>query len=494
MGTSLPSSNRSLPYVLVLTSLALAFLWQPLTSTLAQNSPTLVDPNLRVRPVISGLDQPTTMAFLGPDEFLILEKATGQVKHVVNGAVVGTALDLDVNSNSERGLLGIALHPDFPTDPGVYLYWTESTTGADSTAALNVDVLGNRVDRFEWDETTRTLTHDLDIIRLRALQNDAGTTRGNHDGGVLRFGPDGKLYIVIGDVGRRGWMQNLPCGPTDPDNCPGTVVTDDPFGGPQPDDEHLTGVILRLNDDGSTPTDNPFFGAGGAFTGEVAANIRKVFAYGVRNTFGMDFDPESGHLWLEQNGDDSYTELELILPGTNSGWIQIMGPVSRVADFKAIETSAQFDGLQQARWPPQFIADTPSEALSRLFMLPGAVFSDPEFAWRFEIAPAAIGFLSGRALGPQYDGDLFMGAAREFLENGHLFRFNLTGNRRQIAVDDPRIEDRVADNVTKNEITESETLLFGRNFGVGTDIRTGPNGNLFVVSLSHGTVYEIFRR
>ena len=87
-----------------------------------------------------------------------------------------------------------------------------------------------------------------------------------------------------------------------------------------------------------------------------------------------------------------------------------------------------------------------------------------------------------------------MGAAREFLENGHLFRFNLTGNRLRIAVDDPRLDDRVADNVTKNEITESETLLFGRNFGVGTDIRTGPNGNLFVVSLTRGAVFEIFRR
>jgi aldose sugar dehydrogenase len=77
---------------------------------------------------------------------------------------------------------------------------------------------------------------------------------------------------------------------------------------------------------------------------------------------------------------------------------------------------------------------------------------------------------------------------------GHLFRFNLTGNRRGIAVDDPGLQDRVADNSAKNDITESETLLFGTDFGVGTDIETGPNGNLFVVSLSRGAVYEIFRR
>jgi hypothetical protein len=75
-----------------------------------------------------------------------------------------------------------------------------------------------------------------------------------------------------------------------------------------------------------------------------------------------------------------------------------------------------------------------------------------------------------------------------------LFRFNLTGNRRAIGVDDPRLEDRVADNLAKFDITESESLLFGTNFGVSTDIQTGPNGHLFVVSLSNGEIYEIFRQ
>jgi aldose sugar dehydrogenase len=86
-----------------------------------------------------------------------------------------------------------------------------------------------------------------------------------------------------------------------------------------------------------------------------------------------------------------------------------------------------------------------------------------------------------------------MAAARPFLEGGHLFRFILSGDRREIVVDDPRIGDRVADNRTKWEITESQTLLAGRNFGVGTHIETGPNGDVFVVSLSNGAVYEIFR-
>jgi glucose/arabinose dehydrogenase len=175
----------------------------------------------------------------------------------------------------------------------------------------------------------------------------------------------------------------------------------------------------------------------------------------------------------------------------NGGWVQIMGPVERIAQYKEIETSPRFFGLQQVRWPPTNIADTPEEALSRLFMLPGAQYRDPEFSWKFEVAPAGIGFLNSRALGPQYRGDLFVGAARPTLEGGHVFHFNLTGNRQKIAVDDPRLEDRVADNNDKFDITESESLLFGTDFGIGTDIRTGPNGNLFIVSLTHGAVYEI---
>lgn len=458
----------------------------------AQGSgPTMLDPNLNVRTVVSGLTNPTSMAFLGPSDFFVLEKDTGRVLRATNGVIRSSILDLAVNFASERGLLGIALHPDFPFNPGVYLYWTQSTTGTDTNVLANTPLLGNRVDRFTWNGSS--LTHNRNIIMLRAFQADTGQPlRGNHNGGIVRFGPDRKLYILIGDNGRRGQLQNLPCGPTA--QCPGPVVPDDQFGGPEPDNAHLTGVILRLNDDGSAPADNPFFGAGAARGGEVGANIQKIFAYGLRNSFGMAFDPISGKLWAEENGDDSFTELNLVEPGFNSGWVQIQGPVERIAQFKAIETSPQFFGLQQIRWPPTNIANTPEEALSRLFMLPGSHFSDPEFSWKFEVAPAAIGFVPGRELGPQFEGDLFMGAARTLLAGGHLFHFNLTGNRRKIGVDDPRLEDRVADNLAKFEITESESLLIGRDFGIGADIQAGPNGNLYVVSLSNGAVYEIFRR
>jgi hypothetical protein len=319
--------------------------------------------------------------------------------------------------------------------------------------------------------------------------------RGNHDGGVLAFGPDGKLYIMFGDTGRRSQLQNLPSGPTL--TGLGPVVPDDQFGGPQPDNAHFTGVILRLNADGTTPIDNPFYDFGGTVGGEIGANIRKIFAYGVRNSFGMAFDPESGALWDQENGEDAFDELNLITPGMNSGWIQIIGPSSRIFEYRQIETTSthheDFPNLQQFRWGPERIAMTQAEALSRLFSIPGSQYREPEFSWKHVLAPAAIGFMSGRSLGPQYNGDLFVGFSVPEPLGGPLFHFNLTGNRRKIAVDDPRLADRVADNLTFHEMTESEELLIGVDFSIVTDIKTAPNGSLFVVVLDRGAVYEIFR-
>lgn len=448
----------------------------------AASTPTMLDDNLTSSTVIAGLDQPTSMTFIGMNDFFVLEKATGRVQRVVNGALHSTPLDLSVNNASERGLLGIALHPNFSQNGFVYLYWTESSTGSDTANIDQIPLLGNRVDRYVWNGTT--LTFDRNLIKLRALQQDAGQpSRGNHNGGVLRFGPDGKLYIIFGDNGRRGFLQNLP---------QGGPVPDDQFGGPEPDDAHLTGVILRLNDDGSTPNDNPFINAfPPTQTDQVSNNIRKVFAYGIRNSFGMDFDPQSGALWTQENGDDAFDEINRVTPGFNGGWIQTMGPVSRVDEFRSIEMTYGAGNLQQLRWPPSNTQTQPQQALLRMFMLPGAQYVDPEFSWKYAVAPSPIGFVKGRGLGPQFEGDLLVGASRTTLFNGFLFRFKLNADRQHFAVSDPRLADRVADNVDKFDQTESESLLIGKDFGITTDIQTGPNGNVFVVSLSNGAVYEI---
>jgi glucose/arabinose dehydrogenase len=419
------------------------------------------------------------MALFG-EGFFVLEKDTGKVKFVLNGAVQLTALDLAVNSASERGLLGIALHPNFAFNHYVYLYWTESSTGVDSTNLADVPLLGNRVDRYIWNGAT--LTFDRNLIKLRAYQADANQPlRGNHNGGILRFGPDGKLYILMGDNGRRGFLQNNQLGP----------VPDDQFGGPEPDNNHLTGFVLRLNDDGSTPADNPFYNASTNLTGEAAANIKKLYAYGVRNGFGLAFDPLSGNLWDQENGDDAYDEMNRITAGSNNGWIATMGPVSRVAEFKSIESTYGAGNLQQVRWPTSLIANTPAGALAQMYMLPGAHYNDPEFSWKYALAPSPLGFVQGRGIGPQFEGDMLVGAGRTFLAGGYLFRFKLTADRLHFSFSDSRLLDLVADNTDKFDITESETLLIGKDFGIATDIETGPNGNVFVVSNTNGAVYEI---
>jgi len=168
----------------------------------------------------------TTMAFIGHNDILVLQKSDGRVRRVINGALQsGEVLDVAVHSSSERGLLGIAVHPDFPTVPFIYLYYTESSIGADTSGASIPR--GNRVYRYIWNGSA--------LVSPELILDLPATPGPNHDGGAMTFGPDGKLYVVIGDLNRNGRLQNF-------------------SGGPSPDD---TGVIFRLNDDGSSPTKKP---------------------------------------------------------------------------------------------------------------------------------------------------------------------------------------------------------------------------------------------
>jgi two-component sensor histidine kinase len=172
---------------------------------------TVLDPNLEVTTYVGGLTQPIGIVFVGPDDALVLEKASGLVKRVLGGSVQSTpVLDLAVNSNSERGLLSLALHPNFPNTPHVYVRWTESSTGADSTVVSEVPLLGNRVDRFVWDGTS--LSFDRNLVQLRARQTGNvevpghpgivnANENGNHNGGQIMFGRDGYLYLCLGDGG-----------------------------------------------------------------------------------------------------------------------------------------------------------------------------------------------------------------------------------------------------------------------------------------------------
>ena len=379
-------------------------------------APTLRDSALSVTEVASGLSVPTTMAFIGVDDILVLQKNDGRVRRVIGGVLQPSpVLDVAVDGASERGLLGIALHPNFPATPQIYLYFTES--GATGDTSGTPTPIANRVYRYTWNGSTLsspTLILDLPV-----------TPGANHDGGIILFGLDGKLYVVIGDLNRNGQLQN-----------------NTSIGAPGPDD---TSVILRLNADGSVPGDNPFFAQGG--------NLAKYFAYGIRNSFGMAFDPVTSALWITENGPGDYDEINIVRPGFNSGWNKIHGPDSR--DVQNISDLVQF---------------------------PGSQYSDPEFSWLTTVGPTGIAFINSTALGGPYQNDAFVGD----INNGNLYRFNLNASRDGFVFTGAGLIDLVADNAG-----ELDETIIGTGFNGISDVKVGPDGKLYVVSLGDGKIYAI---
>ncbi|MDO8684579.1 MAG: PQQ-dependent sugar dehydrogenase, partial [Armatimonadota bacterium] len=245
----------------------------------------------------------------------------------------------------------------------------------------------------------------------------------NHDGGTMVFGPDGKLYVVIGELNRDGQLQNV-------------------SGGAAPDN---TGVIFRINDDGSAPSDNPFFALGG--------NLAKYFAYGIRNSFGLAFDPLTRALWDTENGPTNYDEINLVQPGFNSGWNRIMGPVSRDA-----------------------------EGTTDLVQFPGSQYADPKFSWFNTVGPTAIAFLNSNGLGPRYENDVFVGD----INNGRLYHFKPNAARNGFIFANAGLADLVADNGA-----ELQEVIVGTGFGGITDLKVGPDGLLYVLSFSLGKIFVL---
>jgi glucose/arabinose dehydrogenase len=375
---------------------------------------TLNDPKLHIRNVVPGLSQPTAMAFLGPGDILVLQKGDGRVLRVIDGVLQpGQVLDVAVDNASERGLLGIAVHPNFPSIPFIYLYFTQSSTSNDTSGSPAP--LANRVYRYVWNGNvlvSPTLILDLPV-----------TPGPNHNGGTMTFGPDGKLYIVIGELNRNGQLQNN-------------------SGGAAPDN---TGVIFRINDDGSAPSDNPFFSQGG--------NLAKYYAYGIRNSFGLAFDPLTGELWDTENGPTNYDEINLVQPGFNSGWNRVMGPASR--DL---------------------------EGTNDLVFFPGSHYADPKFSWFTTVAPTAIAFLDSARLGVDYRNDVFVGDSN----NGNLYHFPINATRDGFDLITPGLVDLVADNNT-----ELQEVILGTGFGGITDLKVGPDGLLYVLSFGLGKIFVV---
>jgi aldose sugar dehydrogenase len=378
------------------------------SSSPALAQPSINAPSLTAELVLDGLSSPTSIAFLDENNILLLEKE-GSVRLISNGQLQPEpVLQLaGVESNNERGLLGIEV-----LDDKVLLYVTES--GAQVQGVPTEGDVRNRVYSYAWDGTS--LTNPQLLVDL---PSGPGT---NHQGGKLKIGPDNQLYVIVGEMQREGQLQNIQ-------------------NGPPPDD---TGVILRVNPaDGSSSSGNPF-------STDPTSPLIKYYAYGIRNSFGIEFDPVTGQLWEAENGEDVFDEINLVQPGFNSGWKQVMGPI------------AANTGVSE----------------SSLVNMPGSQYADPVFSWSESRGVTDIEFFNSTAFGPNYENGIFVGD----ITTGTLFYFEPNADRTGIALEsDPLLSDLIAD--SDEEIS---SVTFGTGFTGITDIETSPDGNLYILTFDRG--------
>lgn len=372
----------------------------------------------------SDLSGPTAMEFSPTGQLWVLEQ-TGRVKLVRTGTgtdagTTHTALTLTVDSAGERGLLGIAFDPTYDgaganTDY-VYLYYTTPRTSASDPA-------NNRVSRFTVTgagTTTPTLGSELLLLDLPPEDEDNNpATDGdtNHNGGALHFGPDGKLYIAVGD-------HNYDITPQSADVAQ-TLTT--PFG-----------KMLRLNRDGTIPTDNPFFNT-------ATGNNRAIWALGLRNPYTFAFQPVTGRMFINDVGESTWEEINDGIAGSNYGW--------------AGSTSPLWEGFESP--PPSW-----------------ANYRDPIMAFDHSSA-------SGAPAGCAITGGVFSPASGSFPSAyaGKYFFADFCGNF--IRMFDPAAPGSVSNPDT--------SIAFASNVSTGSpvDLKVDAAGNLYY--LARGGTGEIYR-
>jgi glucose/arabinose dehydrogenase len=387
-----------------------------------EGGPMLHDDTLDVQLVADGLDSPTSMRFLDETTLLVLEKDKGQVRVLLDGKLLEEpAIQLEVATGPEQGLLGIEIwNGNNDTTSSVFLYLTESYHGKPR----------NVVYKYLYNENNKTLENKTLILDL------PGEPGPFHNGGKIALGPhDGYIYAIIGDVSSGGGM------------------LDNQISGRPPDDKS---VIFRVDrDTGNAVQGNPFYNN---YTGDIE-KLRRYYAYGIRNSFGLDFEPVTDNLWITENGDHAYDEINIVHPGFNSGWHKIMGPIAR----------------------------TNITVGNDLIIFDGAKYQDPVFSWYVPVGVTDIEFLNSTKLGDKYDGNLFVGD----INYGNLYFFEVNEDRTGLTFRDPRLLDLVADPVKEGEDSELSSLIVGEGFGRITDIETGPDGLLYILTYEDGKIYRI---
>ena len=395
-------------------------------STQFVGGPVTVDPTLKVELVTSGIKFPSKMAFLGNNDLLVLEKNEGVVKHVLNGVIQNESLlDVPVANGVERGMLGIAVKKTNIGPAHVFLYFTESVKDGDDLSESKIP-LGNRLYRYD-------LVNDK-LVNPKLLLDLPSTPGSAHNGGKILLDGKGNIYLTIGDLNR-----------SNAKNSNSTITTvQNNQDGLYPDGR---AGILRITEEGKP--------VGSGIIGN-RDTLDKYFAYGIRNSFGMAFDPLTGILWDTENGPEYGDEINLVQPGFNSGWNKVQGI-----------------------WTPN--ENSPGNITSDFSNLVSfnntGKYSDPELSW-YQPSPGltSILFFNSSKLGSKYANDMLVGD----FHNGNIYNFKLYPNRTTLILPPP-IADKVVD--AKNE---TQSVIFAKGFGAITDMEIGPDGYLYVLSVYQG--------
>ena len=262
----------------------------------------------------------------------------------------------------------------------------------------------------------------------------------SHIGGGLRIGPDNNLYLTVGDM---HGDQNMTT----------RTMAQNYIDGVFPDGR---AGVLRFTQNGN-PVKTGILGE------KYPLNL--YFAYGIRNSFGLDFDPVSGKLWDTENGPQSGDEINLVEPGSNGGWNKIQGLGVR----QNLSNSSKVIFEQ-----PMGLVDFGGKGK----------YSAPEFVWKKRVAPTAIKFLNSEQLGKKYQNDLFV-ASFNF---GEIYDFNLNKNRTKLEPSNR------SNNIVLIENLDLKNVMFAHGLGKITDMDVGPDGNLYVLSkyLETPTIFRIF--
>jgi aldose sugar dehydrogenase len=404
--------------------------------------PIIDDPNLVVQPVYQGLKSPTAMAFVAPNDILVLEKDEGTVQRIVNGKILQEPLlQVVVDSKDERGMLGIAIVTEEAAPIGtesrqsptnVFLFFTE--------AQLGEFPMGNRVYKYELLDDNAKLANPKLLLNLPSLPDDS------HVGGAVAIGPDNNVYFTVGDQRPTAFNRIVyPDSHTKAQNYVNGVEPDGRAG------------ILRITQDGETVDGQGILGD--------RHPLNKYYAYGIKNSFGIDFDPVTGNLWDTENGPSFGDEINLVSPGFNSGWANIQG-------FWTLD-----DDWNQGK---EVVTPLNPKDYALVDFGGKGKYSSPEFTW--DVAPTALKFLNSDKLGKQYENDMFVGD----IKNGNLYHFDLNQQRTGLLLDGP-LADKVA---SKDEINQA---IFAQGFGGITDIEVGPDGYLYILTFGEedGTIYKI---